>query len=83
MYVGDYRDKPTEPSNATFVEHQDNMVKQLKNIARGAQDMVGKAGSKPKELGSIAQEMCKNYNTLTDDTKHAVRLTNQPEVNIY
>ena len=56
------------------------MVKQLKSIAHNAQDMVGKANTKPKELGSIAQVMVKNYNTLTEDTKLAIRCTAQPEV---
>ena len=44
MFVADYRDRNTHPVGvpieASFVEHQDNMVKELKNIARGAQDMV-------------------------------------------
>lgn len=81
MHVGDYRDnKPHDQSDASFVEYQDNMVKQLRNIARDAQDMVGKANTKPKELGSIAQDICKNYNALSEDTKHAIRLSNQPEV---
>lgn len=56
------------------------MVKHLKLIAHNAQDMVGKANTKPKELGGIAQDMCKNYNTLTDGTKLAIRCTHQPEV---
>ena len=43
MYVTDYRDKAPgvgEPVDMTFVSCQENMVKELKNIARGAQDMV-------------------------------------------
>ena len=43
MYVADYRDKGPhvgEPVEMTFVSCQDNMVKELKSIARGAQDMV-------------------------------------------
>jgi len=55
-------------------------VKHLKNIAHNAQDMVGKANTKPKELGSIAQIMVKNYNTLTENTKLAIKCTAQPEV---
>ena len=82
--VGDYRDKPTlVPSEASFVEHQGNMVKHLKKLATNAQDMVGKSNTKPKELGGIAQNMVKNYNALTDDTKLAIRATNQPEVNTF
>ena len=42
--------------------------------------MVGKSNTKPKELGGIAQEMVKNYNALADDTKLAIKCTNQPEV---
>ena len=84
MYNPEYRqDKANEPLNTTFVEHQDNMVRQLKNIARAAQDMTGKANTKPKELGGIAQNICKNYNALSEDTKHAIRLSNQPDVIIY
>lgn len=84
MQVGDYRDnKLHEPLTVTFVEIQDNMVKQLKNIAHDAQDMVGKANSKPKELGGIAQDICKNYNALTEDTKQAIRITIQPDVRYY
>ena len=43
MYVADYREKAPrveEPVDMTFVSCQDNMVKELKNIAREAQDMV-------------------------------------------
>lgn len=44
MYVADYRDKSGiyvgDNVELTFVGCQDNMVKELKNIARGAQDMV-------------------------------------------
>ena len=41
MYVADYRHKHAgDVEQATFVEYQDNMVKELRNIARGAQDMV-------------------------------------------
>lgn len=47
MFVADYRDRghasassTNGTSEASFVEHQDNMVKALKNISRGAQDMV-------------------------------------------
>ena len=43
MYVADYRRDPNAaPGSETvsFVECQDNMVKKLKDIARGAQDMV-------------------------------------------
>ncbi|XP_057316525.1 talin-2-like isoform X2 [Hydractinia symbiolongicarpus] len=81
MFVSDYRDRGiAEAPIGTFVEHQGNMVKELKNIARDAQDMVGKANTKPKELGTISQDLCKNYNALTEDTKHAIRLSNQPEI---
>lgn len=41
---------------------------------------VAKSNSKPKELGGIAQDMCKNYNLLAEDTKYAILLTNQPDV---
>uniref|UniRef100_A0A7M5V5A6 Talin n=1 Tax=Clytia hemisphaerica TaxID=252671 RepID=A0A7M5V5A6_9CNID len=80
--VGDYRDKGKSPedSNASFVEHQGHMVKHLKNIARHSQDMVGKSNTKPKELGGIAQVLVKDYNMLTDDTKKAIRCSNQPEI---
>ena len=43
MYMADYREKGPrvgEPVDMTFVSCQDNMVKELKSIARGAQDMV-------------------------------------------
>lgn len=41
MFVSDYRDRGiAEAPIGTFVEHQGNMVKELKNIARDAQDMV-------------------------------------------
>ena len=43
MYVADYREKGPrvgEPVDMTFVSCQENMAKELKNITRGAQDMV-------------------------------------------
>ncbi|XP_047132289.1 talin-2 isoform X2 [Hydra vulgaris] len=83
VYVADYRRDPNSPpgaETASFVDFQDNMVKKLKDITRGAQDMVGKATSKPKELGAISQEMCKNYNELTENTKNAIRVTIQLDI---
>ncbi|XP_066931569.1 talin-2-like isoform X1 [Clytia hemisphaerica] len=81
MFVADYRDRSHGlPPGMTFVEYQDKMVKGLKNITRNSQDMVSKSNSKPKELGGIAQDMCKNYNLLAEDTKYAVLLTNQPDI---
>ncbi|XP_064596457.1 talin-1-like [Liolophura sinensis] len=66
--------------SASYVDYQTNMVKIAKQIARTAQDMVGKSGTNVAELGALANAMTRDYARLAADSQGATSVSNNPDV---
>ncbi|XP_042206516.1 talin-2-like isoform X2 [Homarus americanus] len=70
---------PTDDSD-TFVDYQTRMVTAAKEIARLAQDMVGKATADASQLGNLGASVSHQYGSLTCDSVGAIRQTTNVEV---
>ncbi|XP_071140342.1 talin-1-like isoform X1 [Mytilus edulis] len=55
----------------SYVDFQTNMVSVAKKIAMTAQDMVGKSTSNPAELGSLANQLTRDYDLLAANSAGA------------
>jgi len=69
---------PTD--NIAFVDYQTDMVRLAKQIARIAQDMVGKSGSNVGELGGLANMITRDYSQLAKQSTGAVATTANTEI---
>ncbi|WAR29544.1 TLN1-like protein, partial [Mya arenaria] len=54
-----------------YVDYQTNMVKLAKNIAKTAQDMIGKAGADVESLGVLANQLTRDFDLLASDSRGA------------
>ncbi|XP_068221988.1 talin-2 isoform X2 [Palaemon carinicauda] len=64
----------------SFVDYQTRMVAAAKEIARLAQDMVGKASTDPSQLGNLGANVSHQYSSLASDSSGAIRQTTNGEV---
>ncbi|XP_061190931.1 talin-1-like isoform X1 [Saccostrea echinata] len=55
----------------SFVEYQSNMVSLAKKIAMTTQEMVGKAGVNPADLGRLANQLTRDYDILASNSANA------------
>lgn len=64
----------------SFVDYQTRMVTAAKEIARLAQDMVGKAASDASQLGNLGASVSHQYSSLSSDSAGAIRQTSNAEI---
>ena len=64
----------------SFVEYQSNMVSLAKNIAMTTQEMVGKAGVNPSDLGRLANQLTRDYDLLASNSANAAATSNSQDV---
>lgn len=67
-------------SGDDFVEYQTRMVSASKEIARLAQDMIGKAATDPSQMGNLGAAVSHQYNSLAADSFGAMRQANNSDV---
>ncbi|XP_052786529.1 talin-1-like isoform X4 [Mya arenaria] len=63
-----------------YVDYQTNMVKLAKNIAKTAQDMIGKAGADVESLGVLANQLTRDFDLLASDSRGAATTVQNAEV---
>lgn len=64
----------------SFVEYQSNMVSLAKKIAMTTQEMVGKAGVNPGDLGRLANQLTRDYDMLVSNSANAAATSNSQDV---
>lgn len=64
----------------SFVEYQSNMVSLAKKIAMTTQEMVGKAGVNPSDLGRLANQLTRDYDVLASNSANAAATSNSQDV---
>nr|XP_022305900.1 talin-1-like isoform X8 [Crassostrea virginica] len=64
----------------SFVEYQSNMVSLAKNIAMTTQEMVGKAGVNPSDLGRLANQLTRDYDLLASNSANAAATSNSQDI---
>ncbi|XP_071545978.1 talin-2 isoform X1 [Panulirus ornatus] len=77
--IEDHSGAPSEEVD-TFVDYQTRMVTAAKEIARLAQDMVGKATTDASQLGNLGASVSHQYGALSSDSAGAIRQTTNVEV---
>ncbi|XP_068208058.1 talin-2-like [Palaemon carinicauda] len=70
----------TATTGDDFVEYQTRMVTAAKEIARLAQDMIGKAATDPSQMGTLGAAVSHQYNSLAADSFGAMRQANNSDV---
>ncbi|XP_064644928.1 talin-1-like isoform X16 [Lineus longissimus] len=74
-------DEPMAPNeNISFVDYQTNMVRLAKQIAHSSQDMLSKSPQSAGDLGTLANNVTRDYSNLVHDSRGAVGATANPEV---
>ncbi|KAI8785908.1 talin-1 isoform X12 [Biomphalaria glabrata] len=64
----------------SFVDHQTNMVRLAKQIARTAQDMIGKSTTNVGQLGVLANQLTRDFVALANDSLGAAQAANSTEI---
>uniref|UniRef100_A0A8W8NU76 Talin-1 n=1 Tax=Magallana gigas TaxID=29159 RepID=A0A8W8NU76_MAGGI len=64
----------------SFVEYQSNMVSLAKKIAMTTQEMVGKAGVNPGDLGRLANQLTRDYDVLASNSANAAATSNSQDI---
>ncbi|KAG0722917.1 Talin-2 [Chionoecetes opilio] len=64
----------------SFVDFQTRMVTAAKEIARLAQDMVGKSSTDASQLGSLGASVSHQFSSLASDSVGAIRQSSNAEV---
>ena len=67
----------------SYVDFQTNMVSVAKKIAMTAQDMVGKSNSNPADLGSLANQLTRDYDLLAANSAGAAAASASPDVSVF
>ncbi|CAG2163728.1 unnamed protein product [Oppiella nova] len=75
-----YSTTSTLPSGSTYVDYQTRMVNCAKEIARIAQDMVGKSTTQVAHLSPLAANLSHNYANLANDVNGVIGATSNVEV---
>lgn len=70
----------TVNEHISFVDHQTNMVRLAKQIARTAQDMIGKSTTNVGQLGVLANQMTRDYAQLANASCGAAGATNNSDI---
>lgn len=78
-HIDDIYAAPIEEGN-TFVDYQTRMVTAAKEIAKLAQDMVGKSSSDASQLGALGASLSHQFNSLASDSAGAIRQSSNVEV---
>ncbi|XP_076439084.1 talin-1-like isoform X2 [Babylonia areolata] len=73
-------ERVTISEEVSFVDHQTNMVRLAKQIARTAQDMIGKSTTNVGQLGVLANQMTRDYNQLASASCGAAAATNNSDI---
>ncbi|CAG5121597.1 unnamed protein product, partial [Candidula unifasciata] len=66
--------------NLSFVDHQTNMVRLAKQMARAAQDMIAKSTTNVGQLGVIANQLARDYASLANASIGAAAAANSTEI---
>jgi talin len=66
--------------DSTFVEYQEQMMKAAKVVALKAQDIVGKGGTNPSELGNLAREVTTAYSELANHCRGALATADDEDI---
>lgn len=64
----------------SFVDYQTRMVTAAKEIARLAQDMVGKASTDASQLGNLGASVSHQYSSLSSDSAGAIRQSSNADI---
>ena len=64
----------------SYVDYQTHMVSLAKKIAMTSQEMVGKSGVNPAELGSLANQLTRDYDLLASNSAGAAEASSSPDV---
>jgi talin len=64
----------------SFVEYQSNMVSLAKKIAMTTQEMVGKSGVNPSDLGRLANQLTRDYDLLASNSANAAATSSSQDV---
>lgn len=67
----------------SYVDFQTNMVSVAKKIAMTAQDMVGKSNNNPADLGSLANQLTRDYDLLAANTAGAAAASASSDVSVF
>uniref|UniRef100_A0A0B7BNT7 I/LWEQ domain-containing protein n=1 Tax=Arion vulgaris TaxID=1028688 RepID=A0A0B7BNT7_9EUPU len=73
-------DRMTIIENLSFVDHQTNMVRLAKQIARTAQDMISKSTTNVGQLGVLANQLTRDYAALANASIGAASATSNIEI---
>ncbi|KAL5020158.1 hypothetical protein ScPMuIL_003050 [Solemya velum] len=68
------------PEGSSYVDFQTSMVRLCRDIARTAQDMVGKSATNPSDLGGLANQLTRLFDQLATDSRGASGCASSPEV---
>ncbi|KAK7491087.1 hypothetical protein BaRGS_00017651, partial [Batillaria attramentaria] len=66
--------------HVSFVDHQTSMVRLAKQIARTAQDMIGKSTTNVGQLGVLANQLTRDYAQLANASCGAAAATNNADI---
>ncbi|XP_056003983.1 talin-1-like isoform X5 [Ostrea edulis] len=64
----------------SFVEYQSNMVSLAKKIAMTTQEMVGKSGVNPTDLGRLANQLTRDYDVLASNSANAAATSSNQDI---
>ncbi|KAK3096284.1 hypothetical protein FSP39_025308 [Pinctada imbricata] len=63
----------------SYVDYQTHMVSLAKKIAMTSQEMVGKAGINPADLGTLANQLTRDYDQLASNSAGAAEASSSPD----
>ncbi|CAG5116694.1 unnamed protein product, partial [Candidula unifasciata] len=75
-----YTDRTSIVEHLSFVDHQTNMVRLAKQIARTAQDMIAKSTTNVGQLGVLANQLTRDYTALANASIGAAAACNNIEI---
>ncbi|BFZ14072.1 hypothetical protein BsWGS_17114 [Bradybaena similaris] len=75
-----YTDRMSIVEHLSFVDHQTNMVRLAKQIARTAQDMMAKSTTNVGQLGVLANQLTRDYTALANASIGAASACNNIEI---
>jgi len=77
--IDEYHATTSDDSDG-FVDYQTRMVTSTKEIARLAQDMVGKSSEDVSQLAQLGASISHQYNSLSADSSGAIHKSTNPEI---
>jgi talin len=73
-------DRVSVSEDSSFVDYQTNLVRLAKQIARTAQDMMSKSVNNVQELGTLANNLTRDYCALAAECPGAVATCANPQI---